>query len=212
MRLPFWRRLFSGLASAGLLSILALACGDGGEDEAGAPSPSATETAPATGTPASTGAATATASPTPPASPMATPTPVLGPPLTVGPLTIHVGTDKEAYQSGESVAMTLIVAASEPSTLYFRTSQRFDFAVADADGQVLWHWAADRTFLQVLGQETVEPPGELVYRAVWRQTGAGGLRVPPGVYTVTGQSAHCDEDYDDCGAAAASTTIEILGQ
>jgi hypothetical protein len=123
-----------------------------------------------------------------------------------------VGTDKEVYQSGDPVAVTLIVSASESTSLYYRTSQRFDFAVADADGQVLWRWSADRAFLQVLGQGTIGPGTEPVYREAWSQRDSGGSRVPPGIYTVTGESTHCDENYDNCGGAVASTTIEIAGQ
>lgn len=204
MRFRSWRQLCGVLAGAALLSILAVACGEG--EEGGTATPTATATATATRTPASTGTATATASPTP------TATPVLGSPLTVGPLTIQVGTDKETYQPGEPVAMILIVAASEPTMLYYRSSQRFEFAVAGADGQALWRWSADRTFLQVLGQETVEPGVELAYREVWGQSDSEGSRVPPGVYTVIGESIHCDENYDNCGGAVASTTIEIVGQ
>jgi hypothetical protein len=126
-------------------------------------------------------------------------------------LTFQVGTDKEVYQVGEPVAITLIITASEPTALYYRTSQRFEFAVADGDRQGVWRWSSDRAFLQVLGQEVVEPGVELAYRQVWRQTDSKGNQVPPGHYTVTAESTHCDENYDDCGGVVPFTIIEIAG-
>ena len=84
--------------------------------------------------------------------------------------------------------------------------------MAGADGEPLWLWSADRAFLQVLGQEMAYPGMELAYQAVWHQLDSEGRQVPPGVYTVTGTSTHCDESYDNCGEAAASTTIEIVGR
>ncbi len=206
MRFASRRQLCEILAGATLLSILAVACG-GEEEENGIATPTGTATATPTSvaTPAPTDTVTATVSFTP------TATPVFGPPLTMEALTIQVSTDKEAYESGEPVTMSLTVAASESVTLHYRTSQRFEFTVADADGEPLWLWSADRAFLQVLGQEVVEPGLDLAYEAGWRQTDSEGNPVPPGVYTVTGTSTHCDENYDNCGEAAASTTIEIVG-
>ena len=206
MRVPSRRQLWGVLAGVALLSILAMACGDEEEDSTATDTPTTAASPTPTETPAPTGTATATASATP------TATPVVGPPLTVGSLTIQVGTAREVYESGEPVAMILIMSASEPTPLYYRTSQRFDFAVADADGQVLWRWSADRAFLQVLGQGTIEPGTQFVFRETWGQRDSAGSRVPPGIYTVTGESAHCDENYDNCGGAVASTTIEIVGQ
>lgn len=205
MRFPSQWQLYGFLAGTALLSILTVACEDG--EEAGTPTPTSTATASpvATTTPTVTATATATASATP------MPTPLVGPPVTVGPLTIQVGTDKEIYQKGEPVVLFLTIAASEPTTLYYRTSQRFDFMVADADGEQLWRWSADRAFLQVLGQEELEPGMEFAYQEVWRQVGSWESQVSPGVYTVTGESTHCDENYDNCGAAVASTTIEVAG-
>ena len=206
MRFPSRRQLCGVLAGVTLLSILAMACGDEEEDSTATATPTTAASPTPTETAAPTGTATATASATP------TATPVVGSPVTVGSLTIRVGNDKEVYQSGDPVAVTLIMSASESTSLYYRSSQRFDFAVADADGRVIWRWAADRAFLQVLGEGTIEPGAELVYREVWGQRDSGGSRVPPGVYTVTGESTHCDENYDNCGGAVASTTIEIAGQ
>jgi hypothetical protein len=208
MRHPSRWQLCGVLAGVTLLSILAIACGDEDEDGAATATPTATATPAATGTPALTGTATATAT----ASATPTATPVFGPPLTVGSLTVQVGTDREVYQPGEPVAVTLIISASESTALYYRTSQRFDFAAADAEARVIWRWSADRTFLQVLVQETIGPGTELVYREEWGQRDSGGSRLPPGIYTVMGESTHCDENYDNCGGVVASTTIEIVGQ
>ncbi len=63
--------------------------------------------------------------------------------------------------------------------LDFNSGQRFDVSVTDADGAVAWHWSANRSFIQMLGSETIEPGATLAYDAEWTEA-------PPGTYLATG--------------------------
>jgi len=71
--------------------------------------------------------------------------------------------------AGDSVRFTLRVAndGAAPVTLSFGSAQRYDFAVVDGAGTVVWRWSADQMFAQVAGEETVEPGDVLEYGASW---------------------------------------------
>lgn len=98
-------------------------------------------------------------------------------------LTVWLVADKARYAPGEPIVLTLAVrnAGAAPVTLEFSSSQRSDFTIEDSAGTVLWRWAAERMFAQVLGEETVRPGAKLEY--VERYTGGLG----PGRYRVMGQ-------------------------
>lgn len=102
-----------------------------------------------------------------------------------GPLRVSVQTDKAAYRTGEPIEMTLEVANTSraPVSLHFNTSQRFDLLLHDPSGREAWAWAQERMFLQVLGQETIEPGGRRVYSERFLGT------LAPGTYRVTGRLA-----------------------
>lgn len=65
-------------------------------------------------------------------------------------------------------------------TLTFPTSQRYDFQVMDGDGGVLWRWSDGRAFMQVSGEEHLQPGESLT----WLATFDGAL--DPGDYAVEG--------------------------
>ena len=81
-----------------------------------------------------------------------------------------------------SVTFVLSVtnAGGRPVRLDFNSGQRFDVSVTDAAGEGVWHWSADKSFLQSLGTETIEPGATLDYEATWEG-------VPPGTYSATGE-------------------------
>jgi hypothetical protein len=64
--------------------------------------------------------------------------------------------------------------AATPTVLEFATAQRYDFAVATADGQRIWRWSEQHAFAQVLGTETLAPGETRRYDAVWRPGGWHG--------------------------------------
>jgi len=115
-------------------------------------------------------------------------------------LKVTLAADKPAYAPGESITFTLRVvnATAKPVRLTFRTAQRFDLVMEDAQDREVWRWSAGRLFAQVLGGETLGPSGG---EFVARPTVEG--RFPSGLYTVKGTIPAME------GALSASTTITL---
>jgi hypothetical protein len=63
--------------------------------------------------------------------------------------------------------------------------QQFDFEVL-RDGELVWNWAHDRAFIQILQQRPIRAGEELEFTARWDLTTNQGRRVRPGEYTVRG--------------------------
>lgn len=170
------------LAALSAVLAVASACGDGGE-EAG-PSP--------------TVVATPTTSPTP-----------TFPFEFEGPIGIDLATFGAFSEEGESIRLGITVAVREPTTLYYRTSQRYDLAVIDSEGQEVWRWSRDRTFAQVTEEVALEANEMLSFPENWDQRDNDGQQVPPGTYQVVAESSHCDANYEDCGQLTTSEIIRI---
>ncbi len=167
------------LGAAVLMVLLAAACGG---DE-GQPSPAAT------------------------ASPTSTPT---GPPFAFeGPVGIDLSTYGIFFQQGQPISFTITIAAAEPITLYYRTTQRYDIVVADSQGNEVWRWSKDRSFGQTLEQVTLTAGETLTFNENWDQLGNDGQPVPPGNYQSTATSTHCDANYENCGQLSVSRTLQI---
>jgi len=85
------------------------------------------------------------------------------------------------------VGLTLHVTntTSAPIELEFSSGQRFDFTVTRLDGESLWTWSADKSFMAALGQETVPAGGSLRYEAEWPSQGLRGEFVATGTLTST---------------------------
>ena len=88
----------------------------------------------------------------------------------------------DARVRGDTVVFTLHVSnpTSSPVRLAFTSSQRFDFEVGTLTGESVWHWSADRSFMQVLGEEILRAGETVDYRAEWVPT-------RPGEYYVRGR-------------------------
>jgi hypothetical protein len=104
-------------------------------------------------------------------------------PLEASELSLFLRASKAVYATGEPLDLTLEVVnrSPRPVTLQFRTAQRYDVLIRNAQGQEVWRWATGQMFAQMLGEETLPPEGgKLTYDVV------AFVLLPPGSYTVTG--------------------------
>lgn len=97
-------------------------------------------------------------------------------------LTVVVETASEAYESGQpiEVAVRAVNRTAGTLVLEFSSGQRYDFWIEDETGQTVWQWSAARSFIQVVGSETVAPDEELVCRETV------DIDLEPGDYVVAG--------------------------
>ena len=146
-------------------------------------------------------------SPTPTATP--TPTPAVPPFSFEGPVGIDLTTYGVFYKQGEQVQFTILVAVSEPITLYYRTAQRYDIVVTDSEDKEVWRWSKDKSFSQVLEQVSLQANEWLTFEELWDQRGNDGQPVPLGNYRVTATSTHCDANHENCDQLSASATLQI---
>ena len=112
---------------------------------------------------------------------------------------VTVDTDRGVYAPGDTIFLDLTVAnpTEAPVTLRFSSGQRYDFTILDAAGASVWTWSADKGFIQVLGEERIEPGETLTFG----ETFAGELA--PGRYTVRGFVPALDR------VLADTTSIEV---
>lgn len=101
------------------------------------------------------------------------------------PVTVTLTTDRVYYRPGEPVVMRLVLrnVGTEPVTLFFPSSQRYDFVVRHiTTGEVVWNWSFDRYFLFVMGAETLAPGETRVMTEEWKQQTNAGSQVRTGIY------------------------------
>ena len=139
----------------------------------------------------------------------ANPTPTVLPFPFEGPVGIDLTTYGVFHKQGERLLLTITVAASEPITLYYRTTQRYDIVISDAEGKEMWRWSRDKAFGEVLEQVSLQASETRSFDESWDQRDNDGQPVPTGNYTVTATSTHCDANYESCGQLSASGTIQI---
>ena len=81
--------------------------------------------------------------------------------------------------------LTLRNVRLEPFTLTFPSSQRFDLAIKDADGNVVYRWSDGKIFALTFGEMEVGS-GELNYAINVPLAGGSGKALPAGKYTAEG--------------------------
>ena len=97
-------------------------------------------------------------------------------------------TDRRTYSRGETVNITLVKTnvTSEPRSLFYTTSQRFDFEAVRADGSVVWRWSQGRFFTQQTATVTLQPGQSQVFTATWDQRNQQGNLVLPQEINIRG--------------------------
>ncbi len=95
---------------------------------------------------------------------------------------ISVTTDRATYAPDEPIAIRLDVTNRTDTVVVFHFSdgQRYDFLIRDEGGETRWRWSADKSFIQVLGDEQLAPGDTLTYQERF----AGPLS--SGTYAVVG--------------------------
>ncbi|MDP2950144.1 MAG: BsuPI-related putative proteinase inhibitor [Chloroflexota bacterium] len=126
-----------------------------------------------------------------------------------GPVGIDLTTFGVFHRQEEPVSLTVVVAAGEPITLYYRTTQRFDIVVTDSEGREVWRWSQGKAFSQVLEQVELKPGEPMAFTERWDQRDNDGQPVPPGNYSVAATSTHCDANYENCGQLTVSRILQI---
>jgi hypothetical protein len=162
--------------------VVAFACGDGGEEPSRSP--------------------TGVATPTPP------PTPTV-PFEFEGPIGIDLSTFGAFFEQGKPIQTVITVAVRDPVTLYYRTSQHYDLAAVNSQDQEVWRWSRDHAFAQVTEEVPLGANEVLSFAETWDQQGNDGQQVPPGKYQIVAESAHCDDNFENCGQLTTSATIQI---
>lgn len=80
------------------------------------------------------------------------------PPDPMEGLQLTVGLEHLEFQPGAAIVVTLQLSnwGDTARTLSYRTSQRFDLILTDADGNEVDRWSHDRAFTQAISEERVE--------------------------------------------------------
>ena len=78
---------------------------------------------------------------------------------------VSVTSDRDTYAPGDAIELRLELQndTDRPLVLDFSTSQRYDFTILGSEGDTVWSSSADRNFMQMLGQENVQPGQNLLY-------------------------------------------------
>lgn len=97
-----------------------------------------------------------------------TPPPPAGAPAASPDATPALVSSLSVQTSPDTVRLTLQVtnATEAPLTLSFPSGQTYDFAVLRG-GETLWTWSADRSFIQVLRDETLAAGETRTYTEHW---------------------------------------------
>jgi hypothetical protein len=104
------------------------------------------------------------------------PEPLPPPPPVDTVTTLDLDVSFEAFEEAGKVTLRFRVAngAAEPVTVDFPSGQRYDFAAIDPSGEVLWHWSADKAFIQAFDSITLQPGDALEYEEQWDPNGVTG--------------------------------------
>jgi flagellar hook assembly protein FlgD len=113
-------------------------------------------------------------------------------------LDLSLTVSKARVKPGEAVQFQLVVKnpSNKAVTIPFSSAQQFDFEVrlGDKDNdKLIWSWAHDRVFGQVVTNLTLKPGEKLTFQTRWSGKGNDGQTVKPGAYTVRGVLTSSEE-------------------
>jgi hypothetical protein len=109
------------------------------------------------------------------------------------------GVATTSFVMGEPIRFDLEVLNRTNRTvnLQFPDGQIFDLYVFPANGsQVLWRWAADQAFPQVVTELSFPPDSSKAWQVSWNAALADGTQLPVGSYRARGVIVSSDFDAD----------------
>lgn len=116
------------------------------------------------------------------------------------PLELSITTDKKTYAVGTAIKITLAAknTTPQPMNLNFSSGQRYDFMLREGvkpDGKIVWHWARDKMFAQMMSAQKLEPGKSLTFTATFdpKATAGEGGTLKAGTYTLTATLATLGE-------------------
>ena len=90
------------------------------------------------------------------------------PPVVVRPSNQLPATLSATVNGDVTLTFTVKNPSADPVKVVFPSSQRYDFTAIDSTtGKGVWSWAANRDFLQAVGEETVPGGGSLTFVEKW---------------------------------------------
>ncbi len=103
-------------------------------------------------------------------------------------LSIRDASDNQSLVFGQGDEVRFVITMRNPTdeALGFTCldTQVYDIQVYSSDNVLVWNWAHEVGFLQVVTGFGLEPGDERTYEETWDQTDNQGLPVAPGTYTV----------------------------
>ncbi len=133
-----------------------------------------------------------TPQPAQPRQPQAEPQPNANAPLTSRQLAQAIQVETELRSDtydldrGRGIPLRVVVRNTSNRTLQIPMGgQQFDFRIY-RNGELVWNWAHEKAFIQILQQRTLEPDEEIIYTALWNMRNNAGQPVQPGRYVVRG--------------------------
>jgi len=127
-------------------------------------------------------------------------------PVDVHGLKLQARLTRSSYSIGEDLILGLSLQNTQttPITMVFPSSQRFDFSVLNREGKELYRWSRDKAFLTVISEVTLSPGESIDEELSWKIQD-----VPPGEYTVTGETAEFFIDGQKQKLASSSESVTI---
>lgn len=115
-----------------------------------------------------------------------------------------------SVEQGVPIEMTLTIINCSDDELEreYAGEQEYDFVVQDG-GQTVWRWSDGREFGTDGNSVTYDPGQELTFEATWVQVDSDGEQVPPGEYSLIGESLACDRTLRNCSTRAGTAIVIV---
>ena len=106
-----------------------------------------------------------------------------------------LATNEQRYYPGQRVRIIFRKRniTDETVTLRYSTSQLFDFYISDEDGNEIWRWSEDRSFLPVEREMVLAPGEDETTEIIWNQRDKFGRPIRPQTFTLWGTNLGAGE-------------------